>query len=422
MQDGDVAIFAGASHVTRNHDVDFRFRQSSTFWYLTGCPEADAYLIMAKGVEGVAEECLFVLPKDPLQETWHGRRLGAGGAIEKLNFAHAEVNDQFECAAMQAIGAAKRLWHATGANDELDALVAECCQSLRTKSRLGEHAPQTILDHATAIAELRLIKSDDEISLMLAAGKMSAEAHAVAMQQTAPGMREFEIEAMLHHFFRAHGAHADGWAYPSIVASGNNACILHYTENDQLLNDGDLLLIDAGAEYQGYAADITRTVPVGGQFSSAQRDVYQVVLDAQLATIENARAGNTFHSGHDISSKILAQGLIDLKIINTSLDECLESESYKRHTIHNTSHWLGLDVHDCGAYYLDGKSRTLQAGMVLTVEPGLYFAAHDETVPQQFRGLGIRIEDDIHVTDGEPQVLSVGVPKEIDDVESQCAG
>jgi Xaa-Pro aminopeptidase len=421
MQDGDVAIFAGASHVTRNHDVDFRFRQSSSFWYLTGCHEADAYLVLAKGIEGVAEECLFVLPKDPLQETWHGRRLGPEGAIEKLGFAHVEVNDEFEMAATQAITAAKRLWHSVGANEELDAFVAEICANLRSKSRLGEQAPQTIVDYAPVVNEMRLIKSPDEITLMLAASKISAEAHSVVMNQTEPGMREYEIEAMLHHYFRAHGGHADGWAYPSIVAGGENACILHYTENDQLLGASDLLLIDAGAEYQGYAADITRTFPINGKFSAVQRDVYQIVLDAQLATIENCKVGNSFHSGHDIASKVLAQGLIDLKIIDGDLDECLENETFKKYTIHNTSHWLGLDVHDCGEYYIDGKSRPLEAGMVLTVEPGLYFSPNDESVPEQFRGIGIRIEDDVHVTDVGSQILSDGVPKEIDAVEQQCA-
>ncbi|HIA39236.1 MAG TPA: M24 family metallopeptidase [Planctomycetes bacterium] len=422
MQDGDVAIFAGASQVTRNNDVDFRFRQSSSFWYLTGCHEADAYLILAKGVADIAEECLFVLPKDPLQETWHGRRLGPEGAEEKLAFDNADVNDEFDGAAMEAITAAKRLWHSVGENDELDALVAECCAGLRAKSRLGDQAPQIIIDYAAVVNEMRLIKSADEISLMLAAAKISGEAHAVAMNQAAPGMREYEIEAMLHHYFRAHGSHADGWAYPSIVAGGENACILHYTENDQTLGDGDLLLIDAGAEYQGYAADITRTFPVNAKFSDAQRDVYQVVLDAQLATIENCKAGNSFHSGHDVASRVLAQGLVDLKIIDGSFEDCLEQQTYKRFTIHNTSHWLGLDVHDCGEYYIDGKSRPLEPGMVLTVEPGLYFSPSDETVPEHFRGMGIRIEDDIHVTDDGPQILSAGAPKEIDDVEQQCAG
>ena len=422
MQDGDVAIFAGASHVTRNHDVDFRFRQSSSFWYLTGCHEADACLILAKGITGIDEECLFVLPKDPLQETWHGRRLGPEGAEEKLDFENADVNDEFDGAVMEAITAAKRLWHSVGSNDELDALVAECCATLRAKSRLGEQAPEVIVDHAPVINAMRLIKSEDEITLMLAAANISAEAHSVAMSQAQPGMREYEIEAMLHHYFRAHGSHADGWAYPSIVAGGENACILHYTENDQLLGDGDLLLIDAGAEYQGYAADITRTFPINSKFSPAQRDVYQVVLDAQRATIENCQIGNSFHSGHDIASKVLAQGLIDLKIIGGTLEDCLEEQSYKRFTIHNTSHWLGLDVHDCGEYYLDGNSRPLEAGMVMTVEPGLYFSPTDEMVPEQFRGIGVRIEDDVHITKEGPQILSEGVPKEIEDVEQQCSG
>jgi Xaa-Pro aminopeptidase len=313
------------------------------------------------------------------------------------------------------------LWHSVGTNSELDALVADTCKSLRAKSRLGESAPQTILDHAPVVNEMRLIKSSDEIELMQTASTISAQAHAVAMSQAQPQMREYEIEAILHHYFRAHGGHGDGWAYPSIVAGGANACILHYTENDQVLGDGDLLLIDAGAEYQGYAADITRTFPVNSKFSAVQRDVYQVVLDAQKATIDYCRSGNNFHGGHDLASKILAQGLIDLKIIEGSLDECLENQTYKRFTIHNTSHWLGLDVHDCGDYYVDGESRPMQPGMVLTVEPGLYFASDDQTVPEAFRGIGVRIEDDVHVTSGEPEVLTSEVPKEIGEIEHQCS-
>jgi Xaa-Pro aminopeptidase len=419
MQDGDVAIFAGAKHCVRNHDVDFRFRQQSTFWYLTGCPESDAYLILSKGIEGVPEECLYVLPKDPLQETWHGRRLGAEGAQSKLGFLAARENTSFHDDAVQVISSCKRLWFAVG-EGELDALVEEQIKSLRQKARLGESAPEVLLDPLPVISELRLIKSSEEIGLMERAATISANAHLLAMSQAKPGMHEYEIEALMHHYYRAHGCDGDGWAYPSIVASGVNACILHYTENNVRLNANELILIDSGAEYSTYGADITRTFPISNKFTTTQSDIYQVVLNAQEAVIEASTVGQPFHDGHQLATKVLTQGLLDLKILKGSLEDCLAQESYKRFTIHNTSHWLGLDVHDCGAYFIDGVSRPLEPGMVFTVEPGLYFSPDDETIPEHFRGIGVRIEDDILITDAGPKVLTAEVPKKIEEVEEAC--
>jgi len=421
MEDGDIALFQGASLMVRNHDVDFPFRQQSGFWYLTGLPEAEGALMLSKGIEGVAAETLFVLPRDPAKETWHGRRLGPEGAMEKLGFADARENDEFEDVVQAAMSRANRVWCRLGEQAELDAFVLEGLAALRKQARLGLTPPSAVLDPGPVLDELRLFKSQDELNLMRRAAAVSAEAHMLAMSQCKPGMHEHQLEALLHFTFRNHGCNDAGWAYPSIVASGENACILHYTENNQACADGDLVLIDAGGEFQHYAADITRCLPVSGKFSPAQRDVYQVVLDAQIAAVDAVRAGTLFHDIHDLASLKLCEGLVSLGVVKTSVEEALESGSFRKWTIHNTSHWIGLDVHDCGAYRFDGISRPLEPGMVLTVEPGLYFAPDDESIPSELRGIGVRIEDDVHVTGGGPENLTVATPKTIADVEEACA-
>ncbi|MDA0666871.1 MAG: aminopeptidase P N-terminal domain-containing protein [Planctomycetota bacterium] len=421
MEDGDIALFQGANHMVRNHDVDFPFRQQSGFWYLTGLPEADGALMLAKGVEGVAEETLFVLPRDPAKETWHGRRLGPEGAMEKLGFADARENDEFPEVALSAMQKAKRVWCRLGEQAELDAFVLESLSAIRKQTRLGLTPPSAVLDPGPVLDELRLFKSEGELNLMRRAAAVSAEAHMLAMAQCNPGFYEHQLEALLHFTFRNHGCNDAGWAYPSIVASGANACILHYTDNNQACADGDLVLIDAGGEFQHYAADITRCFPVNGTFSPAQRAVYQVVLDAQIAAVDAVRAGNPFHDIHDLASLKLCEGLVSLGVVKTSVEEAMETGSFRKWTIHNTSHWIGLDVHDCGAYRFDGVSRPLEPGMVLTVEPGLYFSPDDDSIPSELRGIGVRIEDDIHVTGGTPENLTVATPKAIADVEQACA-
>ena len=421
MQDGDVAILRGARLVTRNHDVDHPFRQDSGFWYLTGCPEPDAALILAKGVEGVPEETLFVLPRDPERETWDGIRLGPDGAKAQLGFGAAEENGAFAAKAEEAMAAAGRAWCRLGADAGFDRMILDAMASLRKKARLGIAPPAALLDLGPLLDELRVVKSADELELMRKAAAITAEGHLLAMAQAAPGGSEHELEALLHYTFRRHGAHASGWAYPSIVASGANACILHYTENDQPLCDGDLVLIDAGAEYRGYAGDVTRTFPVNGRYSEPQREVYEAVLAAQLAAIDCVRAGRPYSEFHDVAVRVLCEGLRSLGVLDEPVDEILEKELYKPWYMHNTGHWLGLDVHDSGRYRDGAESRPLEPGMVLTVEPGLYFGAEDERVPERLRGIGVRIEDDVHVTGGDPEVLTAAVPKTVADVEAACA-
>jgi Xaa-Pro aminopeptidase len=421
MADGDVALFQGAGLAVRNHDVEFPFRQQSSFWYLTGCPEADAALMLAKGIDDCATETLFVLPRDPARETWVGRRLGPEGAMEQLGFEAAFDNGEFREKAAAALAKAKRVWCQLGFNAELDAFLMETIADLRAKGRLGLAPPEQLIDAGTVLHEMRVIKSEPELKLMRKAAAVSAEAHMLAMAQCKPGMPEYELEALLHYTFRRHGCNDAGWAYPSIVAGGDNANILHYNTNHMELRGGDLVLIDAGAEYGCYAADITRTFPVDGVFSPAQRDIYEVVLAAQVAAVDAVRVGNEFHYAHEVSLTRLCEGLKQLGVLQCSVEEAMETDAHKQWTIHNTSHYIGLDVHDCGVSKADGKSRPLQAGMVLTIEPGLYFPADDETVPAALRGIGIRIEDDVHVTGGDPENLTAATPKSLADVEEACA-
>lgn len=420
MQEGDVAILRGARLVNRNHDVDHPFRQDSGFWYLTGCPEPDAALILAKGVEGVAEETLFVLPRDPEREIWNGRRLGPEGAREKLGFGAAEEIDSFLPQLLAAMSAGDRAWCRLGADAELDGQLVAAMTELRRKVRLGISPPSALLDMGPLLDELRVVKSAAELELMRKAAAITAEGHLLAMAQAAPGGTEHGLEALLHYTFRRNGGHTNGWAYPSIVASGANACILHYTENDQPLNDGDLILIDAGAEYQGYAGDVTRTFPVNGHYSDAQKEVYEAVLEAQLASIDVVRAGQPYTEAHEVSVRKLSEGLKRLGVLSESVEDIIDQELYKPWYMHNTGHWLGLDVHDSGRYRDGKESRLLEPGMVLTVEPGLYFGTDDERVPERLRGIGVRIEDDVHVTGGDPEVLSAAIPKTVADVEAAC--
>ena len=421
MADGDLALFLGARLAVRNHDVDYPFRQESGFWWLTGCPEPEAALILAKGIEGVAEETLFVLPRDPAKETWTGRRLGPEGAVESLGFAAGANVEDFPAQAQAAMAKAGRVWSRLGADPVLDELLREGQATLRRQARVGMAPVAAFMDPGPVLDELRLFKDEEELGLMRRAAAISAEAHLLGMAQVRPRMHEYELEALYHYTFRRHGCGGSGWAYPSIVAGGDNANILHYTANDQPLADGELVLVDAGGEYQGYAADITRTYPVNGSFTDPQRAVYEVVLAAQEAAIDAVRAGTEYHEGHRRAVESLCRGLVDLGVVTTSVEECLESESYRRWYMHNTGHWIGLDVHDCGAYRIDGASRPLEPGMVLTVEPGLYFPLADDAVPAELRGIGVRIEDDVHVTGGDPEILTAAVVKSVADVEAACA-
>lgn len=421
MEDGDVALFAGAIAAIRNHDVEHPFRQESGFWYLTACPEPDAWLILAKGVKDYPEAELFVLPRDREREIWNGRRLGPEGARERLGFPAARVAADFPGAAAKALAAARRAWIRLGAHDALDRVVLPALRELRAKVRTGAHPPEALMDPAPLLDELRLIKSEDELSLMRRAAAITAQGHLLAMAAAAPGVGEWELEALLSYTFRRLGGDGGGWSYPAIVAGGDNACILHYNTNQMRLRGGDLLLVDAGAEFGGFAGDVTRTIPVDGAYRPAQKAVYEVVLAAQLASLERCRAGATLDQIHDASVDALCRGLVELGAHPGPWEACKEQKDYRRWYMHNTSHWLGLDVHDAGRYRFGGDARPLQPGMVLTVEPGLYFQPDDDSVPAELRGLGVRIEDDVHVTGGDPEILTAAVPKTVADVEAACS-
>ncbi len=419
MEEGDVALFPGASFQTRNHDVEFPFRQDSDYWYLTGHAEADGVLLLAKGVAGFEEDQLFLLPKDPAKETWTGVRLGPEGACEELGFAAAFSCEDMAEKVAEAMCGAHRIWYRLGDHPELDVLVSASFSSLRKQSRLGNHPPDALMDPTVVLHEMRLHKSSVELDWMRKSAAVSCEAHLLCMAHTSAGKGEWEIEALLNYTFRRQGA--DGWAYPCIVAGGANACILHYNTNHNPLQDGDLLLVDAGAEFSYYAADITRTWPVNGSFTDPQRDVYQAVLDAQTCAIEEVQPSRPFSETHQVSLRSLSESLRSLGVLKESVDEILEKELHKPWTIHNTSHWLGLDVHDAGRYMIESDPRPLEEGMVLTIEPGLYFDPNDERVPKALRGIGVRIEDDILVTGGGHEILSLAAPKTVADVEAACA-
>ncbi|MBC8406247.1 MAG: aminopeptidase P N-terminal domain-containing protein [Planctomycetes bacterium] len=420
MQDGDVALFPGATLANRNNDVDFPFRQQSDFWYLSGLNEPDGLMVFSKGINGAPDDALFVLPRDKKMEIWNGVRLGPEGAIGQLGFAEAYNLADFDAWFGDLLSKAKRLWYGLGQNTILDQKVIQMLAGLRRKIRLGMEPPHILMDPRPPLALQRSIKSPAEMELMRRAAAISSEGHLLAMAQCQPGTYEYELEALIHNTFRRHGSNDSGWSYPAIVAGGNNANILHYTANDQAVKDGDLVLIDAGAEYQGYAGDITRTFPVNGKFNPAQKEMYEVVLAALKASTEIARPGYTHEDIHNKSVEVLVDGLLQMKVLSGSAAEHIESGSYKNWYMHNTGHWIGLDVHDVGRYKVDGVSVGLEPGMVMTIEPGLYIQADDETVPAELRGNGIRIEDDIHITGGDPEVLTAAAPKEVADVEAAC--
>jgi len=419
LPQGSVAIMPGAEIRYRNNDADYAFRQNSDFYYLTGFAEEDAWLVLTPGhKEG--DSHLFSLPKDRAQEVWTGFRIGQEAAQNDYGMSAAYTLDQLDTKLPELLDGAQHLFYPMQGDDALSRRINDWCQQLRQKARAVKVAPEQQHNLLPLIHEMRLIKSEAELNIMRAAAEISAATHSKAMQVCTPGMMEYQLEAeYLYHFMRA-GSRAP--AYNTIVGGGANACILHYVENSQPLNDGDLVLVDADCELQHYAADITRTFPVSGKFSPEQSALYQVVLEAQYAAIDQVQVGLDCHAPHRAALNVLCQGLLDLGLLTGTLDDVIESESYRRFFMHGTSHWLGIDVHDAGRYKIDGQSRPLQAGMVLTVEPGLYVAHDDETVDAHWRGIGIRIEDNVIVTESGPEVMTSGVPKNIAEIEALMAG
>ena len=413
-------VFASPTRV-RNHDCDFRYRPDSDFWYLTGFREQDACLVLLPGEDASKDKSiLFLRERDPLMETWNGRRIGIERAPELLGVDEARDINELWTELPKMLSDWERIIYRTGQDADTDRKLIDLVSSLRSKARGGVEPPVELVDTAPLLHELRLFKSPAELTEMRRAAEITTEAHIECMRQTHPGMNECEVDALIEYTFRRRGS--TGAAYTNIVAGGANACILHYVENDQALADGDLLLIDAGSESNYYASDVTRTFPVNGTFSPEQRAVYEVVLAAQKTTIEGLAPGVPFDWMHRHALEGIVDGLIELGLLKGTRESVIEDKSYNRFYMHKAGHWLGLDVHDCGAYFIDGASRVLEAGMVLTVEPGIYIADDDETVEERWRGIGVRIEDDILVTESGWENLTADIPKEVNEVEAACRG
>jgi len=416
MQSNSVAFFAANNEVTRSNDTEYLFCQDKSFYYLTGFNEPDAVLVLIKGDE--LQSILFCLPKDPLAEVWHGKRVGCELAKKDYGFDECFTLEQLDELIPQYLANQSAVYCSRGKHVAFEQKIAKWLTQVDKQSRLGISSPQAVYNSAPLINELRLIKSEAELEIMRDVNVISGKAHQRAMEKTKAGIFEYQIEAELLHEFARHGArHA---AYNSIVAGGDNANILHYTANSDELHNGDLLLIDAGGELAGYAADITRTFPVGGQFSVEQKAIYQLVLEAQLQCIEAIAPGQTFARLNDLCHQVLTKGLLALGILQGDLETLIDEKACKKYFIHGLGHWLGLDVHDVGDYQVVDKQqmRAFEPGMVMTIEPGLYFPANDESVDEKWRGIGIRIEDNVLVTDQGHKNLTSNAPKSIDEIES----
>lgn len=409
-----IAVIPTAAERIRNKDAHFPYRFDSYFHYLTGFNEPEAVVVVIGGKP--SRSILFCRAKHEEREIWDGFRYGPEEAKTQFNFDDTFAIDEIDKILPQLIENKDAIFTPIGIESNWDNKMMGWLNKTRSRAREGITAPASLIDVREILDEMRLIKDSDELDVMRRAAKISAEAHVNAMLATKPEKYEYEIEAELLYHFKKKGSQFP--AYTSIVAGGKNACVLHYIENNAVLNDGDLLLIDAGCELDGYASDITRTFPVSGKFSGPQRIIYELVLDAQQAAMEATSRGNSWQAPHDAATKVLAQGFIDLKLCHGSLDKVLENREYSRYYMHRTGHWLGRDVHDVGNYKDDGQWRSLEPGMVLTIEPGCYIRSAPD-IPEQFWNIGIRIEDDAIVNqDSGCEIITSGVPKTINDIES----
>jgi Xaa-Pro aminopeptidase len=412
-----LAILPSAPVAIRSADVEFIYRQDNDFYYLTGFAEPESIAMFTPGDD--ESFVLFVRPRDKERETWTGRRAGIEGAMSDYGADKAYLIDEFQRVAARHIEKAERIYYPLGVNERVDVRMLEMVKNAAAmRPRVGS-GPNALLDPREILHEARLHKSPEELETMRRAIAISAAAHAAAMRNARGGMMEWEIEALVDYNFRKRGA--AGPSYPSIIASGPNAATLHYINNDREMRAGELLLIDAGCEYNFYASDVTRTFPVGTRFAPLQRDLYEVVLAAQLKAIETIRPGVKFDEPHEAALRVLVEGICGLGLLKTPPEEAIKSASYRRYFMHRTSHWLGMDVHDVGLYRVAGQSRTLEPGMVLTAEPGIYIAPDDDDAPEEFRGIGIRIEDDVLVTPEGHEVMTAAIPKSVADVESLTA-
>ncbi|WP_449548604.1 Xaa-Pro aminopeptidase [Lelliottia amnigena] len=417
MQPGSAALIFAAPEATRSNDSEYPYRQSSDFWYFTGFNEPEAVLVLIKSDDTHNHSVLFNRVRDLTAEIWFGRRLGQDAAPEKLGveraLAFSEINEQL----YQLLNGLDVVYHAQGEYAYADDIVFTALDKLRKGSRQNLSAPASLTDWRPIVHEMRLFKSSEELQAMRRAGEISALAHTRAMEKCRPGMFEYQLEGEILHEFSRHGARFA--SYNTIVGGGENGCILHYTENESVLRDGDLVLIDAGCEYKGYAGDITRTFPVNGTFTPAQRAVYDIVLESLETVLTLFRPGTSIQEVTGAVVRIMVTGLVNLGVLNGDIDELIADNAHRAFFMHGLSHWLGLDVHDVGGYGPD-RSRTLEPGMVLTVEPGLYIAP-DADVPAEYRGIGIRIEDDIVITETGNENMTAQVVKKADDIEALMA-
>lgn len=414
LGEGGVAIIPAAGEVTRSRDTHFPFRQDSDFAYLTGFPEPDAVAVLAPG-RAAGEYILFTRPRDPEREIWDGRRHGPEGACRHFGADEAHTLDDFDEVLPGLLAGRRDVHLALGDHAELDALVTGCVRRLRELSRRGAPAPECFVGLDASLHEQRLIKSAAELDQLRHAARVSALAHVEAMRMAKPGLHEWQLAARIHAIFAEHDMQP---GYGSIVGAGDNACILHYVENRDALRAGDLVLIDAGGEYRGYTADITRTFPADGRFSAEQRAVYELVLAAQQAAIDVMRAGRPSDGAHLAATRLLTQGMVDLGWLAGDVDGLIEQGAQRRFYMHGTGHWLGMDVHDVGRYRIDDAPRPFEPGMVITVEPGLYVAPGAKGVDARWHGIGIRIEDDVVITTGEPEIITADVPKAVEAIEA----
>jgi len=411
---GGLMLLPAAEEQVRNGDVDHPFRQDSDFAYVTGFDEpTGCALLFADG-----RLLMFVRPRDPEREIWTGRRAGVEGAVRQYGATEAFPASEIEARLPGILDGAGTLWYRLGHSPAWDARVTRALCDLRARARSGALAPQRMVDPGAVLHELRLVKSPAEIATLRKAAEITGEAHLAAMRDGGPGRREHEVQAEIEYAFRRRGGTGPG--YGTIVAAGANSTILHYRAGDAVLKEGDVCLVDAGGEYGFLTADVTRTFPVSGSFTKAQRALYEAVLAAQLEGIAAARPGIPLDAVHELVTRRLTEGMLRLGLLQGDVEERLADKSYRKYFMHRTSHWLGMDVHDVGAYYVGGRSRALEPGMVLTVEPGLYVAEDDASAPEALRGVGVRIEDDILVTADGPVNLTEGTPKEPAEVEACC--
>ena len=414
MDKNSIAILPAAPESIRNRDVHYPYRPDSDFYYLTGFSEPDAVAVLIPGRKH-AEYILFCRPHDETKAMWDGKMAGQEGAVETYG-----ADDSFPIADLDEIlprmlEEKSRVFYAMGCNSDLDRRLSDWITRMKTQARSGLQSPMEIVELDHFLHDMRLYKSRSEISKMRKAANISAAAHKKVMKHCKPGVMEYQLESTFKHACACKGATEQ--AYPSIVGGGNNACVLHYIDNQDELQDGDMLLIDAGCELDYYASDITRTYPVNGRFSAAQAELYQLVLDAQQAAIDKVKPGNHWNQPHEAAVKTIAKGLIKLGILKGTLANVMKKESYRQFYMHRTGHWLGMDVHDVGDYKVDGQWRELEPGMALTVEPGIYIPKGTRGVAKKYWGIGIRIEDDVVVTKDGCDILSKQVPKSIADIE-----